>query len=133
MIKKIVKDRLTKNEIPPELSTQEAIEVLDLQGRVFRDNRSSDFSPDLMFTQYLEQMAILSREEGMDLPGNDVLLDQYVEKMKVFFSGSSMNELPGCEPVSAATAIDVDFFLSMRLGLLRLTLKHVFSLISNIQ
>lgn len=132
-IPKLKKDRLTRKELSPEISTQEAIEVLDLQGRVHRDKRSADFDSDLMFTQYLEQMAILATEVGTQIPGDDVQFSQYVERMKIFFSGGAMNGLPQTEPISAALAIDIDFFLSMQLGLLNKTLKHAIFSTSNIQ
>lgn len=131
VIPKTARDRLTKKELTPDLSTLEAIEVLDLQGRVFRDKRSSDFDADLMFTQYLEQMAVLCRKKGELLPANDVALDRHVDQRKVFFAGVQQGKLPACSPISAALAIDIDFFLSMQLGLLRKTLRHVFSLTTN--
>lgn len=127
VIPKLAKDRLTKKTLVPGVTTQEAIEILDLQGRVFRDTRSKEFNGDLMFTQFLEQMSVLARPPGEDLPGGDVELDQLVEKRKLLFAGQPLGDLPGCDPISAALAIDVDFFLSMQLGLLRMTLKHVFS------
>ena len=133
MIPSTAKDRLSQKDLSPSISSQEAIEVLDLQGRIFRDDRSKDFNGDLMFTQFLEQAAILSRPPGEDLPSDDVSFDQMVDKRKVFFAGQKMGKLPQCDPITAALAIDIDFFLSMQLGLLRMTLKHAFSSTINIK
>lgn len=105
----IEKNRITKKDMPSDLSAQEAIEILDLQRKL---DSSKDSKANRLFTQFTYQLAVLCREGGEELPTDQIEFNHFVEGRQIFFTGEG--EHPA---IDAKTALDIDFFFGGRLGL----------------
>lgn len=98
-----------------DLSTLEAYECLEAK-RLFheKDEEGLDINGNYLYTQYLRIIATLCRKKGEDLPLNDLKRESFITERINFF-----------RDIDAATAMDVDFFLSNSLGLSDPSLKTV--------
>lgn len=85
-----------------DLTTMEAYECLEAQ-RLFRqaEEESQDPNGNLMYSHFLKIVATLCRKEGENLPLGDVERDNFLSERIAFF-----------KDIDAATALDIDFFLS---------------------
>lgn len=114
-IKKLARDHFTGMALPPELSVQEAVEVLDLRKKSDALLASKKHDPkNINWERFHKQLAILALKDGEVLPDDDLTMETWVSKRAAHFIG-----------IDAQTALQVDFFLAGPFGLLRNTLTAI--------
>jgi hypothetical protein len=98
-----------------DLTVLEAYECLEAK-HLFqdKDEEGLDVNGNYLYTRYLRIIATLCRKQGEDLPMNDLQRERFIGERIEFF-----------RDIDAATAMDVDFFLSNSLGLSDPSLKTV--------
>lgn len=114
-IKRMNQDRFTGMTLPPDLSVQEAVEVLELRKKSDMLLQSGKHeSKNLKWELLHRQLAILALKQGEELPTDDLEMEKFVSARAAHFIG-----------IDAQTAIQADFFLAGRLGLLKATLTAI--------
>lgn len=107
------RDMFTGTALPPNMSVQEAVEVLDLRRKaeaLMKKHPPKNVRWELLH----KQLAILALQDGEELPEDDLEFEAFVSERARFFLG-----------IDAATALKADFFLLGQLGLLRPTLTVI--------
>lgn len=111
-VKEMNRDRMTGRELPPSLSVQEAVEVLELRRKANNLIETGKYeTKNIKWELFHRQLAILALREGETLPADDLEFERFVADRAAHFVG-----------IDAATALKVDFFLAGVCGLLRATL-----------
>lgn len=111
-VKEMNRDRMTGRELPPSLSVQEAVEVLELRRKSNALIEAGKYeTKNIKWELFHRQLAILALRDGETLPGDDLEFERFVSERAAHFVG-----------IDAATALRVDFFLAGVCGLLRATL-----------
>lgn len=114
-VKPVTRDRMTGRELPPDLSTQEAVEVLELRRKAAAMFESKKFDPKNIKWELLHrQLAILALKAGEGLPEDDLEFERFASDRAAHFIG-----------IDADTALRVDFFLGGSLTLLNPTLTLI--------
>ena len=111
LLREVDKNRITFKDLPTDLSTLEAVEILDLQRKL---ENSKGGVADKLFTTLSYQLAVLCRKEGEELPTDEVEFNRFVEGRQIFFTGEGK-----VKAIDAKTALDIDFFFDGRLGLVK--------------
>jgi len=107
------RDMFTGTALPPNMTVQEAVEVLDLRRKA--ESLVKKHPPKNVRWELLhKQLAILALQDGEELPEDDLEFEAFVSERARFFLG-----------IDAATALKADFFLLGQLGLLRPTLTVI--------
>lgn len=105
-------DRFTNSPLPPDITVQEAVEVLELRKKANTLlAQGKHESKNIKWEMYHRQLAILARKEGEQLPTDDLDFERFVSDRALHFLG-----------IDAETLVRADFFLRGRLGLLSDTL-----------
>jgi hypothetical protein len=111
-IKKLAKDRFTGLVLPPDITVQEAVEILELRKKTDSLLQAKKHeAKNLKWELLHRQLAILALKEGEELPADDLEMEKFVSARAANFIG-----------IDAQTALTADFFLAGRLGLLKATL-----------
>lgn len=109
VLRQIDKNQITGKEMPSDITTQEAIEILDFQRKL---DKEKDTVANKLFTKLTYQIAVLCRQSDEELPDNEAEFERWVEARQIFFTGEG--ERPA---IDAKTALDIDFFFGGQLGL----------------
>jgi hypothetical protein len=98
---KIAREKVDALGRDPDAATVQAID--DAARQAYREQVEIEGDPDgsLMFTYYLKLLAVLTRREGEQLPVEDSTREHWVQNRAAHF-----------QDIDAATALDVDFFLT---------------------
>jgi hypothetical protein len=98
---KIAREKVEALGRNPDTATVQAID--DAARQAYREQVEIEGDPDgsLMFTYYLKLLAVLTRREGEQLPVEDSTREHWVQNRAAHF-----------QDIDAATALDVDFFLT---------------------
>ena len=111
-IKPLRSDAFSGLTLPPDLSVQEAVEVLELRKKADALLTSKKHeAKNIQWELLHRQLAILALKEGEELPVDDLEMEQFASQRAAHFVG-----------LDAETALQADFFLAGRLGLLKATL-----------
>lgn len=114
-IKRMNQDRFTGLTLPPDITVQEAVEVLELRKKSDMLLQAGKHeSKNLKWELLHRQLAILALKQGEELPTDDLEMEKFVSARAAHFIG-----------IDALTAIQADFFLAGRLGLLKATLTAI--------
>ena len=114
-VKEMSKDKFSGVILPPDITVQEAVEVLDLRKKADSILSAKKHDPKNVKWELLHrQLALLALKDGESLPEDDLALEQFVSARAAHFLG-----------IDAQTALQVDFFLQGRLGLLKATLTAI--------
>lgn len=116
-LKEAGRDRLTGQELPPDLSVHEAVEVLELRRKSQSLMETGKYArKNIQWELLHRQLAILALKDGEVLPEDDLAFEHFVSDRAANFIG-----------IDAETALKVDFFLAGHFGLLRTTLTLITS------
>lgn len=98
---KMVNERIAA--LGPKPSESELKAIDDAGRQMYREQLEHDGDPDgsLMFTYYLKLLAALTRRDGEQLPVDDSTREHWLQSRAAHF-----------QDIDAATALDVDFFLT---------------------
>lgn len=116
-LKEMGRDRLTGQELPPDLSVHEAVEVLELRRKsqaLIETGKHA--TKNIRWELFHRQLAILALRDGEELPVEDLEFERFVSERAAHFVG-----------IDAETALKVDFFLAGQFGMLRATLTAITS------
>lgn len=111
-VKRMNQDKFTGLTLPPDITVQEAVEVLELRKKADTLLQTKKHeSKNLKWELLHRQLAILALKQGEELPVDDLEMERFVAARAHHFLG-----------IDAETALRADFFLQGRLGLLKATL-----------
>lgn len=98
---KMVKTKIDELGPKPDSATMQAID--DAGRQAYREQVEIDGDPDgsLMFTYYLKLLSVLTRRAGEKLPTEDSTRESWIQNRAAHF-----------QDIDAATALNVDFFLT---------------------
>lgn len=114
-MKPINRDRMTGLELPPDITVQEAVEVLELRRKAAAlVEKKREVRKNIRWELFHRQMAIMALREGEELPVDDLEFEKFVSERAAHFIG-----------IDAETALKVDFFLAGAFDLLSRTLTAI--------
>jgi hypothetical protein len=112
---KVKFDKMVSERIGKVKQTDAELKAIEATGsEMYREKVETDGDPDgsLMFTYYLKMLAALTRKEGESLPFEDSTREHWLQSRAAHFQG-----------IDAATALNVDFFLTSTLASSRNALR----------
>jgi len=96
IIQGIQRSSLTQELLPPNVTVQEALEVLDLKRKIDASDMPLE---NKLFGKFLRVMGAIARKEGEQLPVGDIECKRFIEERATHF-----------QDIDAKTALDIDCF-----------------------